>query len=507
MFKNILKLLTKPKTDTLEGNTSQHMHETNTTIDKDLNKTIETFKAIYNYPSNSDVIIRRFHLGNSNIEAAIFFIDTITNSVVIDEYIMSPLLFKHDPSKKIEDVIQVKSLFKKMDIQVIISEINRGQVALFINGKPEAFILDATEFQNRDIDKTENEVVLKGPKEAFTEVAETNISLVRKQIQNENLIVESTTISKRSNNDLFILYNKSLADEELVNKLKKRVQNLDVDSIQNLAVLEQYIEDRPTSLFPSILYTERPDRATRFLEDGFIVLLMNNSPDALVLPTTFWTFFHTAEDSYLRLINANFSRIIRIFAILITVFTSAIYVAVTEFHAEMIPPDLLLAIAGTRDKVPFPPVIEILVMELAFELIREAGLRVPTPIGPTIGIVGALILGQAAVDANVVSPIVVIAVALGGLSSFAIGDMSLNFAVRIIRLMMIITASLFGMYGITALFTMGLFYMASLRSFGIPYFAPYTPNYISSGDTVFRKLIRSEKFRPGYLKPKDITKK
>ncbi|HLS61033.1 MAG TPA: spore germination protein [Virgibacillus sp.] len=503
MFNKIFKRVTKPK----ENKPSQNMVKTTKTVDADLNKTMVAFKAIYNYPTNSDVSIRTFRLGHSNTEAAIFFIDTITNTDIIDNYIMNPLLFKHDPSKNIEDVIPVKSFAKVTAIKEVISEINSGQVALFMNGKPEAFIINAIDFQKREIGKAENEVVLKGPKEAFSEAAETNISLIRKQIRDENLIVESSTISKRSKNDLFIIYNKNLANEELIDELKRRVKNIDAGSIQNLPILEQYIEDRPTSLFPSMLYTERPDRATHFLENGFIVLLMDNSPDALILPTTFWTHFHSVEDSYLRFIDGNFTRILRLIAVFVTLFTSAIYVALTEYHSEMIPPDLLLAIASTRDKVPFPPVIEILVMEVAFELIREAGLKVPAPIGPTIGIVGALILGQAAVEANIVSPIVVIVVALGGLSSFAIGDISLNFAVRLIRLVMIVSASLFGVYGIMASFTMGLFYIVSLTSFGVPYFAPFIPNHTPSKDTVFRKLIQNEKFRPGYIKPKDITKK
>lgn len=172
----------------------------------------------------------------------------------------------------------------------------------------------------------------------------------------------------------------------------------------------------------------------------------------------------------------------------------------------MIPPDLLLAIAATREKVPFPAIIEIIMMEIAFELIREAGLRVPNPIGPTIGIVGALILGQAAVQANIVSPIVVIVVALGGLSSFAIGDISMNFAIRISKFLLIISAGFLGIFGMTAFFSLGLIYLVSIKSFGIPYLSPLTPKYISSDDTIFRRVLQNEVFRPGYVKPKELEK-
>ncbi|RKJ29946.1 spore germination protein, partial [Butyricicoccus sp. 1XD8-22] len=271
-----------------------------------------------------------------------------------------------------------------------------------------------------------------------------NISLIRKKIRNENLVVESVTISKRSNNELYIVYMKDLVNDKLLKDVKNKLNSLDVNAIQNLSVLEEYIEDSNKSLFPTILSTERPDRTVSFLEDGYIALLMNNSPDSLILPATFWSFYHNPEDHYLRFIFGNFIRLLRFLALLITLFVSAFYIAATNYHVEMIPSDLLLAISATREIIPFPAIIEILLMEIAFELIREAGLRVPNPIGPTIGIVGALILGQAAVDANIVSPLVVIIVALSGLCSFAVGDISLNFSIRLVRFLFIFSAALFG---------------------------------------------------------------
>src|SRR5213079_609143 len=234
----------------------------------------------------------------------------------------------------------------------------------------------------------------------------------------------------------------------------------------------QYLEERPRSLFPTILYTERPDRAASFIEEGHIVLLMTNSPSCLILPATFWAILHSPEDHYLRTPYGNFIRVLRFFALFVAMFASSFYIAITNFHVGMIPPDLLMAVAGTRERVPFPSIIEILMMEMAFELIREAGLRVPSPIGPTIGIVGALILGQAAVQANIISPIVIIVIALSGLSSFIISDVSMNFAIRMSRFLFIFAAGFLGVYGAVALFVTSLFYIVSLKSFGTPYFAP-----------------------------------
>jgi spore germination protein KA len=233
---------------------------------------------------------------------------------------------------------------------------------------------------------------------------------------------------------------------------------------------------------------------------------MENSPSSLILPATLWSLLHSPEDHYLRAPYGNFIRILRFVALFIAVFTSSLYIAITNFHVGMIPPDLLMAIAGTRERVPFPSIIEILMMELAFELIREAGLRVPSPIGPTIGIVGALILGQAAVQANIISPIVIIVIALSGLSSFIIIDISMNFAIRLTRFIFILGAGFIGIYGSTALFIVFLFYLVSLRSFGTPYFAPMTPHYFSSKDLLLRHVPIKERFRPGYLKPKDMVR-
>ncbi|WP_176481861.1 spore germination protein [Paucisalibacillus globulus] len=498
---------THKKTISNEKSSSKDIKLKESDIPSNFEETIDTFKSIYSYPDNQDVVLRPIDISGINKKSTILFINTITDSKAIEDYVISPLLNNNDSSKKVEDIITIQSIKTKSKVGDIITKINQGNAALFVEGEDHAYLLGASNFESRAVEKAQNENVVKGPKEGFNEKATTNISLIRKRVKSENLVVESHIISKRSKNDLFLLYEKDLVSDKLLQNVKNRVNSLDVDAIQNLSLLEQYIEERKYSIFPTILYTERPDRAASFIEDGYIVLLMDNSPDALVLPATFWSFYHTSEEHYLRFPYGNFTRLLRILALFITLFTSSLYVAVVTYHSEMVPPDLLLAIAATREKLPFPAAVEVFIMEFAFELIREAGLRVPSPIGPTIGIVGALILGQAAVQANIVSPIVVIIVALGGLSSFAIGDISMNFTIRISRFLLLLSASFMGLYGITALFTMGIFYMVSIKSFGVPYLSPLTPSYASSGDKIFRKVLQKEILRPGYLKPKDLKKR
>lgn len=509
-MKSLIKMLTKQQQKKPSGDgklVGENTDLKDKGISNDLRFNLEIIKKLFSVPDNKDVKVRELSIEGLNRQACIVFISTITDIKTIEENILKPLTENTSQSKRIKDIVSVQAVHEVYIFKDAVQNINKGNALLILDGEPVAYAMDCPNFQSRAIEKPESEILIRGPKEAFNEKAVVNISLLRKKIKNENLIVESVEVASRSNNEVYVLYIKSLANEKLVSNIKKRLDSIEVNAIQNLSLLEEYIEERSYSLFPSILSSERPDRAASFLEDGYIVLLMENSPDCLILPATFWSFFHSPEDHYLRFFYGNFTRALRMVALFITLFTSAIYIAITAYHAEMVPPDLLLAIASTREKVPFPAVIEILIMEFAFELIREAGLRVPSPIGPTIGIVGALILGQAAVEANIISPIVIIVVALSGLSSFAVSDISLNFAVRLIRFFFILCAAMMGIYGMTAFFVAGLFYMVSLKSFGVPYLAPMSPNFKSSNDTIFRRLTKNEKLRPGFLKPADLQKK
>lgn len=482
--------------------------KTSEVITSNLSTTLHTFKELYSYPINSDISLRTLTIPGIEKEAALFSIQSIVDDVTIEAAIIEPLLQNEAETVDIKTFITASDITVENNVQAIAQKINNGYVALFIDGEKDAYVIDCNKFEGRNIESSENEIVLKGPKETFVESSDINISLIRKNIRNENLTFEQMEVSKRGKDILYVGYIKDLTNEDLLKEVKNRIEKIDVDNVQNLAILEQYIEENSTSIFPSILYTERPDRTTTFLLNGHIILLMNNSSDSLILPITFWDLFHSVEDDYLRFINGTFIRFIRILALFITLFISSIYISVTRFHPEMIPPDLLLSIAATKAKVPFTPLIEIILMELAFELIREAGLRVPLPIGPTIGIVGALILGQAAVEANIVSPIVVIVVALSALSSFVIGDIGLNFAIRITRFFFIFSAFLLGFYGMVSVFIVCLFYLVSLTSFGVAYFLPVTPSYIApTQDAVARKPITEFFFRPKYLRPKDDTKR
>ena len=408
----------------------------------ELKQDINHIKQLYSFPTNIDFMIREFTIHMMGKKAVLFYIPSLTDTKLVDEEIIKPLMLTDKVIQDVPSSICISAVTEEKEVDKAIEDLNRGNTLILVEGQTQAYIIKTAMEAGRNVEKPQNETTLLGPKESFIEKADVNISLIRKKIHSEDFMVEKMTIGARSNNEVYVIYNKELASVEVLREVKARIGAIKKDAVQNVSLLVQYIEDRKRSLVPTILQTERPDRAASFIEDGYIVVVMNNSPSALVTPATFWSFYHTGDDHYLRFIYGNFTRFLRILAMFITLFTPSIYIAITNYHIEMLPTDLLLAIAGAREMVPLPAILELLLLELAFELIREAGIRVPTPIGPTIGIVGALILGQAGVEANVVSPIVVIVVALTGLSSYAISDVNLGYTIRITRFAFLLAAGI-----------------------------------------------------------------
>ncbi len=311
------------------------------------------------------------------------------------------------------------------------------------------------------------------------------------------------SFGKDNHDEVFIMYIKNIVNVNLLKEVKTRISKIIDENIENSSILQQHIEDRPYSILPSTFETERPDRVSSFLKEGHIALLIGSTPNVIIVPITFWTLFHTSEDTYQRWMYGNLLRIIRIFALFISLFLPGVYIALSTYHVDMIPTDLAIAIAAAREKLPFHIIFEILLMEMSFELMREAGVRMPSSMGATIGIVGTLILGEAAVDANIVSPILVIIIALTGLSSFAIPEMNLSFLVRIGRFVYFDSWSHCGLYGVTLLATAFLTYACAFESFGVPFFSPKSPQQPSSKDFIIRRLVFRQNKKTTKYKSKD----
>ena len=484
-------------------------------ISKRLSENLDYMKTKYSLPVNGDIVLREFDIivKHKVISAFIMFHDGMVERKIINQTILQPLMLLSnlDIKSTEEDIVSYISKHILPQNQLIITQeytevinmVNFGGCVIFLDGINTAFVADVKGWEHRNVQRPNTELVIRGPQEGFTEILRVNTALIRKILRDENLIAENISIGRRSHTPCAMLYIKDITNNALVQEVRKRLESIRIDYITDSGELEQLIEDNVFLPAPQILATERPDRVAAMLAEGKVAVIMSGSPFALVMPVTFFALIHSPEDSYVRFTYANLLRFIRILAILFSLLLPGLYVAITNFHHELIPTDLLLAIAASREKVPFPSIVEILIMEISFELIREAGIRIPGPIGPTLGIIGALILGQAAVAANIVSPILIVIVAVTGIGSFAIPNFSMGFAFRILRFVYIGLGGMVGFLGIAVgLFIHGLV-LTGAKSFGVPFLAPFGPK-TSGGltDEITRAPIWKQEKRPDFLNPK-----
>jgi len=488
-------------------------------ISKKISENLDYIKKKYSIPTNGDIVLREFDITvkDRTISAFAVFIDGMTDRMVINHAILQPLMMlsnldiKGNPNELGEYIkkhllpqgqLNIFNTFEK-----VISEVNFGGCAVFIDGLDVAFTADVKGWEHRGVERPNTELVIRGPQEGFTEVLRVNTALVRKILKDEDLIVENVEIGRRSKTPCSMLYIKDIANEKLVNEVRRRLKSIKIDYLQDSGELEQLIEDSTILHTPQMIDTERPDRVASMLAEGKVAVIVNGSPFALVMPATATELFRSAEDSYVRFPYGNFFKFIRIIGLFITLLLPGFYIATINYHVEMIPTDLLLAIEASRERVPFPSIVEILILEISFELIREAGIRIPGPIGPTLGIIGALILGQAAVAANIVSPILIIVVAVTGIGSFSIPSFSLAFSLRVLRFGYILLGTLAGFLGFTTGLFIHLVTLVNAKSFGVPFMVPIGPRtsdrYI---DDIVRAPVWKQEKRPDYLNTKDVRK-
>jgi len=500
-----------------------------------LSVSIDYIKVKYNTLINSDIILREFILiaKNKQYNALLFFIDGMVNSRIINDNVLEALMMRNRANifnnesqivteakasnisvrriKKfnledyiLECLLPQNNVKKVSTFDEIFNSVNIGNCVLLVDTLGIAFDIDVKGFKQREINTPSNEIIIRGPQEAFVENIRTNTTLLRRIVNNHNLIIENIEIGKLSKTKCGLCYLQNIANSDLVAEVKYRLNNLEIDSLLSSGELEQLLEDDHNYSVPQILSTERPDKATKYLYSGRVVVLINGNPYCLIMPATLIDFISSPEDTNLKFQFANFLKFLRLLAIFLTLLLPALYVAVTDFHQELLPTELLFSILSSRENVPFPVIFEILLMEISFELIREAGLRVPSPIGPTIGIVGALVLGQAAVSAGIVSPILIIIVAITGIASFAIPDFSFGFHLRLLRFIFIFLGYIAGFFGIG----LGLFgyitILSTLKSFGVPYMVPYAPTTNINRNGYFLEPVWRREKRADYLNTKKV---
>lgn len=482
-------------------------------VSKSLDENIGFLESFYNIPVNKDLIIKKFNIAK-RIPACLVYVDGMIDKLIVTQFALPQLMDEHAfrhydfecdcPLDYIEkNVLTIHQMCRMNSYEEINPQIVSGLAVLFIDGCDECLVMESRGFERRGIAPPATETVINGPQEGFTETLRTNITQVRRIVKSENLITEFEFISKKNNFLCAIMYMEGIANPRIVEEVKRRVKNLDVDYISGSGMLEQLIEDKPYMIFPQIVSTERPDRAASFLMEGKVIIICEGTPFALAMPIVFFDLFHTSEESNLRWQYATFLRIIRLMGLLLATFLPGMYTALILFHQEMIPTSLLSSIVATRVNVPFPTLVEILLMEFSFELIREGGIRVPGVTGNTLGIIGALILGQAAVEAGLVSPILIIIVAVSGLGNFSIPNYSLSLAIRIIRISFIIFGQIAGFFGISVAFTILCAFALSMKSFGVPFFSPVAPATRSNADKVVRAPYYEHVWRPDWLNTQD----
>ena len=482
-----------------------------------LNQDMEWLKQ--HYVRCSDLIYRHITIGgHQHRQAAVFYFDGMTDSGVVHDNILRPLLLDAEIAEiDAETEENFRNFFEYLkerllpageitvadDLKQGAQAMMNGDVLLIIDGCRQAIVIDAKGFPQRPVGKAENEVVLRGSQEAFTEAMRINTALIRRHLRTNQLKLEEKTLGRYTRTQVAIVYLDGVANENIIAEVHRRLDNIkDVDSILDSSCIEQYIEDSPFSVFPQMQYTERPDKVAASLLEGRVALVVDGSPDVILLPLMFVQLLQSPEDYYTRLAPGTFMRWIRYMGLLIAILFPSLYVAVTSYHPEMLPLNLLLSIAAAREGVPFPAFVEALIMELCFELLREASIRLPGAIGNTIGIVGALVIGDAAVSAHLVAPQMVIVVAITAIGSFTVPSMEASYPIRLLRFPLMLLAAGFGLYGVALGVMAILLHLVHLRSFGFPYLEPLAPLKLNEMRDV---LIRAPRWqmmvRPQFREP------
>ncbi|MEY8745861.1 spore germination protein [Bacillales bacterium AN1005] len=467
-----------------------------------------------------DINERTLYLSNLDCDAVLYFVDGLTDKASLDQNVMKPLL--EWANKPLEQKLTPEQLVHVLDqqlllvsetefLQEVIPSLRKvlfGSVILMIDGIQGVLVLGTSKGKSRSLEEPISESVLRGPRIGFTEVLSDNTSMLRRHGESNELAMVSCKVGSRVEKQLMIVYFRDIANCQLVEEVKRRVHAIDVDEVLESGYVEQLIEDNFLSPFPQIQNTERPDRVMGALLEGRVAILLDGSPYALLMPVTYAMMLQSPEDYYERWIPSSFIRFLRFIATLISLFAPALYISFISFHPGLIPTNLVISIIGTRQGVPFSTLIEALIMEVSIEILREAGLRLPKPIGPAMGIVGGLIIGQAAVDAGIVSPILVIVVAATAISSFATPMYSAGIAMRLLRFPIMFTAAMFGLYGVIMAFLFLVIHMFKLKSFGVPYVdMAASPSIKEWRDFFIRAPFQFMRGRPRILQTRDKKRK
>ena len=471
---------------------------------------IVTSKKVKNTFQNCyDLSAREICLGGAEgkIKATVCYIDGLVSGITVADTIIRPATVKERfASVELEseaiDLILKGGIYSytailRTELDAVVDDMLNGFCALIFDAAGAAVTFEVRSPDKRSIDEPKEEKVVKGSKDVFIEIMRTNTMQVRRKLRNPNLRLKQITVGKTAKTSMVIAYIDGYTNMKYVEEMERRLKNADFDSVVSAASVEEHIYDKPKSMFPQMLRTERPDRFCMNLLEGRVGLLIDGLPMGYLAPGTFSQFYKVPDDNAKHYIVASAMTLLRYAAVLIALILPAFYVAVVMYHQEMLPPKLLMSIIESRKSVPFPSSLEVLGMLLAFELLQEAGLRLPNTIGQTVSIIGALIVGQSAVEAKVISPVVVIVIALSGIASYTIPDQDMSAAIRVHRFLLVLTAIAAGLYGVVLCFAALIYNMCSMESFGVSYMEPFAG---SKGSRV-KELLRFPLTKTQHMDP------
>ncbi|HHU63595.1 MAG TPA: spore germination protein [Clostridiales bacterium] len=466
----------------------------------------------------SDIVFREFGIGNGRgPKGAVIFFEGLVDKKIINDNVLKPLMYLTSLDGKMPDRVDA-ALIRQLNISVaevrevkyrdeVIDAVLDGKAAVLIDRSTMALVLSIPGWERRKVEEPTSEKVIRGPREGFTETLSVNVALIRRRIKDTRLKIKTLSLGTRSKTRVALFYMEDVIKKEILEEIEKRLSTVDFDMVEEVGTIEEFIEDNPYSPFPQVMITERPDKVVSNIAEGRACIMIDCSPFAMVMPITLASLYQSPEDYYERPLYGTAVRILRFAAFFIATSLPALYVAMVSFHHELIPSRLVLTLARGRVEVPFPAFLEALLMELTIEFIREASTRLPGVLSQTVGVVGGLVLGTAAVQANLVSPAMVIVVSLTAITTFTVPIYSLSYPIRIIRFPLMFLAASFGLFGLAFGWNIILIHLCTLESFGIPYLSPYAPLKIRDmKDAILRFPLWAMKKRPKVPHAQDETR-
>ncbi|MDF9839047.1 MULTISPECIES: spore germination protein [unclassified Paenibacillus] len=456
--------------------------------------------------NRTDLVIHGFTPG-PGISCSLVFLNGMIDQPTVEKQVLSPIMSMaasadHEIfANRIFVQKQLPALEQQIreSLQDVLKDILSGKVVFLLDGEARMISIQAIHLEKRAVQEAPNESTVRGPREAFIEDLATNLTLLRRKLKTPALKIESMSIGTISQTNVAIVFLEGICSPGLVSEMKRRLSAVKLDAVLGSSYLEELIEDNPYSPFPQLQYTERPDVMCAAVLEGRIGLIVDGTPIALMAPINITMLMQASEDYYQRYVSASWIRLIRYLFAFISLLLPSVYVAITTFHPDMIPENLLITVASAREIVPFPALVEAMIMELSFEALREATVRIPKAIGQSVSIIGALIIGTAAVQAGIVSASMVIIVSMTGIASFIIPHFDLGLAFRLLRFPIMILGGVFGMFGIACGMLLLYLHLTELQSFGYPYMAPFAPLEIDGlKDTVIRAPWWKMRMRPLY---------